>query len=329
MRPLASAVSDKAFCQPSPASQAAIHCPGSKRTPRYAVLYISLIRGTQMVNGVRLQDIPREVIADVGRAVSDFTIGFAAVQEDDVGQRVTLGGSGTLVQVNDTYGILTAHHVLRHLPDTPEIGLIIATRFDDALPHRPTLRREAVQHLPIARGGNDAEGPDLGILILSHVDANSLSARKSFYNLAVHRAEVRERPPALNEGVWLLCGFAAEQTVERVSERGFAREVVFRGPCGAGWVEREYADGDFDYLDFEARYGGADEPPQSFGGFSGTGLWQARLTRTPAGALAAERPLLSGVAFFQSDRAQGLRVIKCHGRRSVYDRVPEAIRAAL
>ncbi|MBI1894236.1 MAG: hypothetical protein HYS14_09015 [Candidatus Rokubacteria bacterium] len=122
------------------------------------------------------------------------------------------------------------------------------------------------------------------------------------------------------------CGFAGELTTELAPEGGYARVKAFRGACGTGWVEREYCREEFDYFEFEAGYGGADEPPQSFGGFSGAGLWQARLIRTPEGTLSAERPILSGVAFFQSPVVDGRRVITCHGRRSVYIHVVDAIR---
>jgi len=277
------------------------------------------------MNGIPLHQIPRDVIEDAGRTVSDFAIGFVALRENEAGERAQLGGSGTLVQVDGTYGILTAHHVLRHLPDGPEIGLIIVTRFNPML-HRVTLRREAVRRLLIAKGDCDSEGPDLGVLLLSEVDVAALRTWKSFYNLPLHLEGVLGNPPALNEGVWLLCGFAGELTAEHGPDRGFASVMVFHGQCGAGWVEREYSVGDFDYFDFEARYGGADEPPQSFRGFSGAGLWQARLTRTPDGALRAEQPILSGVAFYESDLADARRIIRCHARRSVYANVVESVR---
>ena len=84
--------------------------------------------------------------------------------------------------------------------------------------------------------------------------------------------------------------------------------------------------GTFDYLEFKARYGGLNEPPQSFGGFSGAGLWQAPLVRTPEGTLKAKELLLSGVAFYQFARTEERRVIKCHGRRSVYLHTTRAVR---
>jgi hypothetical protein len=277
------------------------------------------------VDGIPLHQIPRDIVEEAGKAISDFVVGFVALRGAEVDMRAELGGSGTLVQVEGSYGILTAHHVLQHLPDAPEIGLILPTRFQPML-HRFVLRREAVRRLKVARGDRDSEGPDLGVLLLSEVDAGALRAWKTFYNLARHRQAVLDSPGALDEGVWLMCGFAGELTEQHGPDRGYEKMMVFRGECGAGWVEREYAVGDFDYFDFEARYGGVDEPPKTFGGFSGAGLWQARLTQTPQGALSVQQPILSGVAFYESCLAEGRRTIKCHARRSVYSHVLDAVR---
>jgi len=277
------------------------------------------------VDALPLHQVPQEVREDAAKGISDFVIGFARLYETESGQDAELAGSGTLVQIDDTYGVLTAYHVLDYLRNTDEIGLILATRFEPSL-HRFTLKAEVLRPLKIAQGHDQSGGPDLGLLILPEVDVGSLKARKSFYNLSSHRQRVLDNPPAHDEGLWFLCGFAGELTSERLPERGYARVKVFQGACGVGWVDREYCVGDFDYFEFEARYGGLNEPPQSFGGFSGAGLWQVPLVRTPAGTLKAKELLLSGVAFYQSARMEERRVIKCHGRRSVYLHATQAVR---
>ena len=277
------------------------------------------------MDALPLHQVPQEVREDAAKGISDFVIGFVRTSETESGQDAELAGSGTLIQIDDTHGILTAYHVLDYLRNTNEIGLILATRFEPSL-HRFTLRAEVLRPLKIAQGHEPVEGPDLGLLILPEVDVGSLKARKSFYNLSHHRERILDNPPAHNEGLWFLCGFAGELTSEQLPERGYARVKVFEGACGVGWVDREYCVGDFDYLEFEARYGGVNEPPQSFGGFSGAGLWQVTLVRTPEGTLKAKELLLSGVAFYQSTRTEERRVIKCHGRRSVYLHTTQAVR---
>lgn len=272
------------------------------------------------MDGIRFSDVPREIVEEIGRAASHFSIGFVTIREGESGQDAALGGSGTLVQVDDLYGVLTADHVLEKLPATQDIGLIIPTR-DEPMVHRPMLARDAVHRLRIAHGRCTREGPDLGLLLLSSVDAGSLRASKSFYNLSRHRDEILPDPPGRTDGLWVLCGFADEFTTEHGPERGFSKIKGFHGACGAGWVRREYISGDFDYCEFEVGDAGPDKPPQSFGGFSGGGLWQARLVKTPEGSLTSRQPLLGGVAFYESPEGNGRNVITCHAWRSIYGRV--------
>lgn len=67
------------------------------------------------------------------------------------------------------------------------------------------------------------------------------------------------------------------------------------------------------------------ELPSSFGGCSGGGIWQVPLRKNEEGKIEAEEHLLSGVVFYQTGFAEGVRRLKCHGRKTVYNRVPEYV----
>ena len=269
-----------------------------------------------------LHETPAKVLAEACRGIADFSIGFVKLHGSGHAQTATLGGSGTLVQVGDTSAILTACHVIDYLREDEEVGLLLANTVEPIV-QRITVRSEALSWIRIARGTKDAEGPDLGLVRLSEVDAATLRARKSFYSLT-NREWLLHKPPALDGGVWFLCGFAAEETTERGPERGFRRIVVFAGACGAGWVGKQFRVGEFDYLAFEVRYGGVDGPPRSFEGFSGGGLWQVPLIRVD-GELKVKELLLSGVAFYQNAQKENVRVITCHGRNGVYGQAMQAL----
>lgn len=71
-----------------------------------------------------LRDVPQELREEIAKYISDFMVGFVKLRDNDFDQEAELGGSGTLVQIDDVYGILTAYHVLKNLPDTGDIGLI-------------------------------------------------------------------------------------------------------------------------------------------------------------------------------------------------------------
>ena len=249
-----------------------------------------------------MSEIPRNLMENVSKDILDFAIGFVKLREiksehENMSEEdAELGGSGTLIQIGKTSGILTAHHVLKNLPKTGEIRLIIATRFSPQL-RRMTLQSEFLRRVEIARGPNDSEGPDLGLLILPPTDVGRLLVLKSFYNLSIRCKRMIAAPPPCDEGLWFLCGFAGELTSDESPEQGYARVKAFHGMVGVGWVKKEYRAGDFDCIEFEARYGGINEPPKSFGGFSGGGLWQVPLIRNEDHTLQAKELLLSGVAF--------------------------------
>ena len=86
---------------------------------------------------------------------------------------------------------------------------------------------------------------------------------------------------------------------------------------GLGIVSKEYLKDGFDYLEFAVDSGTKHyEGPTSFKGFSGGGLWHI---------LADKNPVLSGVAFWQSPLDGDKRIVKCHGRKSIYQRVIDAV----
>ena len=94
-----------------------------------------------------------------------------------------------------------------------------------------------------------------------------------------------------------------------------------------GRVDQEHRLESFDYLDFEVGYSGASGPPHDFRGFSGGGLWQVPVIRTPDG-LKVKELLFSGVAFYQHAPQENHRRIKCHGRRTIYDQAVQSIEDA-
>lgn len=273
---------------------------------------------------MRLHQVTRAFRAEVCQAITNFSIGLIKLDRSGLGHNARLGGSGTLVQIGDNYGILTARHVLEYLRGDKTIGLLLGNMIKPYR-HRVEVCSDTMRWVTIASSGKESEGPDLAILLLSSVGVGWLRAQKTFYNL-LKREWLLHTPPDLDVGVWFLCGFADEATTERVPESGSGRIKVFEGICGDGWVENEYCVGDFGYLDFEVAYGSADGPPQSFGGVSGGGLWQVVVMRTPDGDLKVKELLLSGVAFYQNPPIENRRVIKCHGRDGIYAHAIQRVR---
>ena len=283
----------------------------------------SNVRGLQIPpdNPIRYSDI-RGTLDAINASISDFAVSFLKRGPQSTG---LLAGSGTLVAAGKCHAILTADHVLAGLPDSGDIALILPSR----LGPRTTqfiLSMNHVHKITLGKASRTPEGPDLGLIALASNDVARLAPTKSFYNLSKRADRMLSSPPQLEPGAWLLCGAPEEWEAMVPASNGQPQSKVFRGTAGAGKVREGVSDAAFDYLEFEARYDDDYEGPQSFEGFSGGGLWQAELTERN-GSIEVGELLLSGVAFFQSELANKVRTIYCHGRRSVYKNAAETLAA--
>ena len=263
---------------------------------------------------MKITDIPVDMIKEASKQICHYTVGIVKIQKTLSSEDTILTGSGTLVEIDGTFGILTAHHVIKELPSHGEIGLILSEQL-----HRYTLQPESVKKIKIARGPKASEGPDLALLIFQPTDLGQIKAIKSFHNLLLRRDRMINNPPENDMGIWFLCGFPDEGTIREALDRNFDTVMAFHGLCVAGGVEKEYISGSYDYLEFGIRYDkNRLQIPRCFKGVSGGGLWQVLLMRTTDGIIEPKEIILSGVAFYQSPVVNNIRSIKCHGRKSIY-----------
>ena len=241
-------------------------------------------------------------------------------------------GSGTLVSIDNTKAILTADHVLEALTKLGDVGLAFPTRFDNSpqsapRPWRPLpIKGKYLEKKTVGKGKHEAEGPDLGLLVFpAPIISEFIPSTKTFYNLAKRCTRVMGNPWAIDTGIWVLVGAPEEWTEDAGPEAGFAAVKGHRGMMGVGGVNKEYERGGFDYLELPAIHHAGYEGPDSFEACSGGGLWHMQLDKTEDGQRVKEY-LLSGVAFYQSKLVDDKRIVKCHGRKSIYQRVIEAVR---
>lgn len=131
-------------------------------------------------------------------------------------------------------------------------------------------------------------------------------------------------PLPIDTDTWVLVGVLEEKTRMLPPQAGFARVMGAPMMVGMGVVSQEYERDDFDYLEFVAKYNAAYEGPEKFGGCSGGGLWHMPLA-IEHGQTVVKDCVLSGVAFWQSQVVDDERKIRCHGRKSIYQRVINAL----
>ena len=198
--------------------------------------------------------------------------------------------------------------------------------YSEKLTHA-TVATDGLRYLKIDRGNLDSEGPDLGAIILPPNIVSMLSATKSFHNLDRNRTKMLTQPPAIADGLWIVQGFIAKFTKEEFDFERRIKTVRFFELSSSGLVSREYVVGKYDYFDYPMKFSDRASQPRDYGGTSGGGLWQVRLEKKSPNrdVEPAVVPDLSGVAFYQGVIEADRSMLKCHGRRSVYEVAYEAI----
>ena len=267
-----------------------------------------------------LREVPSAVIDGAKCDLAEYSIGFVRLESTPRGQDAVLLGSGTLVSAGSKRAVLTADHVLSNLPRTGRLGLIISQTLE-----QHTVDTEGLAYLPIARGKIDADGPDLGAVVLAPSIAGAIAAKKTFYNLDLRRDQMLHSPPGLHEGFWFVNGFVDEYTVVEPGSDRYGSVKGFYNVSGAGGPEESIVAGDHDYFAFPVGYRERAVAPKRFGGMSGGGLWQVPLDHDAQGQIKHKTPLLSGVVFYQAPTTDAYCGVKCHGRRSVYGVAYQAI----
>jgi hypothetical protein len=260
---------------------------------------------------VKLGELPTTLIEGICDRLRLFTIAF--IRTDVRAHESGLLGSGTLVTVGQTFAILTADHVLQVLPRHGRLGILLErTR----APH--TVDTAGCAFVDIARGSSEAEGPDLGAVLLAPSIGGAIAAKKSFYNLDRQRERMLGDRPHIHDGAWVAQGFLEERSTIAVDADGRGATKRFFHFSGIGGPDPPMTNAGFDYFDFPVTDAEARSEPVSWGGMSGGGLWQVPLARQD-GEIVLRAPLLSGVVYYQHPTTESTCGIRCHGPTSVYD----------
>jgi hypothetical protein len=268
-------------------------------------------------------------IADRGRHVSNYAVGFGRIIVQHKSERAVPAGSGTLVKVGSVHGILTAAHVFRedNLPEGEDVALILSSES----PSRE--RRMAIKMQrrdTVLFGGKDDTslvGPDLGFLRIFPPVPGSLEALGcTFYNLKKWANDVLlDRAPAENS-VDTVIGIVAER-VRIVEDKDKPTATIFEMHFCGGSSDPTRLVSDYDLIDFQA-INDLDPDyklPSNYQGTSGGALWRLYFDmKGEEPSIIAGR--LRGVPFRQSDAtADGKRVLTCHGPKSIYSKLVAAV----
>jgi hypothetical protein len=277
----------------------------------------------QKIEKIQIKDLPQELFEEIEDKIKPYVIGLLGVNVNTSGEEAELVGSGTLVQVANKYGILTARHVTQELKKFHKVGLNLGT-----FVHRFAID---IAFLPIvdigSRVGDDI-GPDLAVIILPEIHEGTIKAKKSFWNLSYYGKTISSEPLVkdLSTHLWIVCGFVGVWTRNEGPTDGFDKTKNCCCLCGFTGAEEYWTQRGFDYLKLSVLYENTADLPLTFGGVSGGGIWKAELSRSNDGKISCSKdPLFLGVAFRQTPIQNSLRSIIDHGWRSIYEQVPPSI----
>ncbi|MCK4856798.1 MAG: hypothetical protein KAT58_02405 [candidate division Zixibacteria bacterium] len=267
----------------------------------------------------QIKDIPKELLDGLPEKFWPYSVGLVGLCRGREKDQCCLLGSGTLIQVGDVKGILTAQHVVAsdQFAKSELIGLVFMAEGVQRL----TVKREYLQVVVVAKPVEVEEGPDLAVIIPPADKLGWLEAKGQFWNISRWRQKLSSGFSEVDTGIWYVCGFPNELTLPSEPDRGFHEVISFCNLASYTGVTREWTVGEYDYLELSVFYEENSKLPKSFGGVSGAGIWHIQLTELSNMGIAAEEPVLSGVAFFETPPENNERAIRCHGRRSVYDHV--------
>ena len=249
-------------------------------------------------------------------------------------------GSGTFVRCNDIYGILTAHHI-PHNPKNPamrfnfkasssqNLGLVITNTSD--LFQNFSIPMKYMELIDIGDPLSKEYGPDISFIKLLHTgDIGSISARKSFFNIAYNRNDRLKFSLRDQGGVWIIVCCPSEfLEIGSEEEKGFPKTLQLKAFQYVTGITDRYEKNSYDYIELDITYKESKELPESFGGTSGAGVWKVFLKIQPDDTfenMTFDPPVLSGLVFYQTDKESNRRRLRCNGGKTIYNQLYEVLK---
>lgn len=237
-------------------------------------------------------------------------------------------GSGTLIKWKNSFGILTAEHVINNphsirlccnFSNLSEQKLqVICTEFPAFL----DFEMKVIQKTVLGTRLSDELGPDVAVLTLPPVpQLGALIDRKSFWPVDNNPA-FRIQRSLSGDGFHMLVGIPGEGVTETGADLGFTRTKLAPGIAGETRISKYFEDNGFDYLEAEVERNAQTKTPKSLGGMSGGGLWKVTISRKAeecSASFKVEDVTLAGVIFFDTDKSAEKRPVRCHGPKTIYN----------
>ena len=113
------------------------------------------------------------------------------------------------------------------------MGLLTSYRGN---PHRYKFETNHLSIHRIAKGQNDSDGPDIGLIVLPQEIIGRLKAEKSFFNIDRRRDRFNTGFIPIDRGFWFTLGFPGVFEFDIEPNRGFAEIKGYYGLCGISGI---------------------------------------------------------------------------------------------
>lgn len=258
---------------------------------------------------VPIRDLPPGLVAEVHQKIRLHSITMVLPQADDSAVACC---SGTLVQLAEEVGVLTARHVWTFaLKRAATVGFLVGGQEPYWI--KPAAMRAFGPPDTGIFPGTNARIPDLAFVRIPAIARGTIeAARKVFYSLDARRNAL-DIDILGERGFWILAGSPQALFNPSTSMAGSLLYDTTVEP-------RIELDG-WDYIPVNLNLPQNPALPHDYGGVSGGGIWRAAFYMTAdEGTFLIENArrdiVLSGVAFYQTDPAS--RQLIAHGPRSLY-----------
>ena len=227
------------------------------------------------------------------------------------------------MEIEGSSYILTAAHVWHATRGVEQIGLVLTDQQSSFM-----MPRDSICAKELWKGEVSEWGPDIALLKLAPPVIPTITARKSFLNLARQKEALTSCPPATENGLWAVTGMVGEFSEFQTHPETRTIEGHVHGTAFFSSVQQVHQRDGYDYFDFGANLQ-LPGVPSSFGGVSGGGLWEIKLSMTKFERVSwNERRYFRGVAFWHSEVSDGHRMIRCHGPKSIFENAWELCRGS-
>jgi hypothetical protein len=254
--------------------------------------------------------------------LSRYSMGFLELFPPD---RVALRGSGTLVRLGKTYGILTAAHVWQVVSKLPKVGIYLYPPRGREV-HAITEDIQLLDAVSFGNKNDDQFGPDIAFVRLRPSKATSIEKYATF--LSLERNEEKATAPAADDSKTMdAVAGGVDELGQKENVLGNRKLVIQNSVLLCGHAEK-IADGHdgFDRMEFTPSLGPEFVPPSSYGGMSGGGCFRVYF---PSSGIGTPEPIafhLLGVAFYETTNENKPDKLICHGPVSLHEKLIPAVR---